>query len=146
MTWPSPRPGLVIRYAYLWEREARVGMEEGAKDRPCAVLLTLMRDDDVEPLIWVLPVTHTPPSDLSSAVEIPAVTKQRLRLDSQRSWVMLNEANEFRWPGPDLRPSVCGNASSAVYGMLPPRFYAHLKARWLERYQAGKALRVRRTE
>jgi len=35
---PTPRPGLVIRYSYLWAREHDQGREEGVKDRPCAVL------------------------------------------------------------------------------------------------------------
>jgi hypothetical protein len=33
-----PQPGQVIRYAYLWWSEARVGREDGAKDRPCGVI------------------------------------------------------------------------------------------------------------
>jgi hypothetical protein len=32
-----------------------------------------------------LPVTHRPPTDIDAAVEIPAVVKQRLGLDSERS-------------------------------------------------------------
>jgi hypothetical protein len=33
-----PQPGQVIRYAYLRSSEARVGREEGAKDRPCGII------------------------------------------------------------------------------------------------------------
>ena len=33
-------PGQVIRYAYLWWNEARVGREDATKDRPCGVVLT----------------------------------------------------------------------------------------------------------
>lgn len=39
MSWPDPQPGLVIRYADLWRREAFAGQDEGSKDRPCAVVL-----------------------------------------------------------------------------------------------------------
>ena len=42
MSWPEPFPGLVVRYSYLWEREASQGREEGVKDRPCAVVLVLL--------------------------------------------------------------------------------------------------------
>jgi hypothetical protein len=35
-----PLPGQVIRYAYLWWSEARMGREDGNKDRPCGVVLT----------------------------------------------------------------------------------------------------------
>lgn len=41
MTLPVPEPGLVIRYAYLWDREAREGRDEGSKDRPCAIVLVV---------------------------------------------------------------------------------------------------------
>ena len=32
MTFPAPRPGLVIRYSFLWSEERDAGTEEGAKD------------------------------------------------------------------------------------------------------------------
>lgn len=54
--------------------------------------------------VTVLPITHTPPEDPSVCVEIPAETKNRLGLDSEPSWIVLSEGNEFMWPGPDLRP------------------------------------------
>jgi hypothetical protein len=39
---------------------------------------------------------------MSVAVEIPLRVKEHLRLDSERSWVILNEVNVFTWPGFDL--------------------------------------------
>ena len=33
-------------------------------------------------------------------MEIPLATKARLGLDDARSWIVLNEANRFIWPGP----------------------------------------------
>lgn len=145
MTWPVPRPGLVIRYAYLWEREARAGQEERVKDRPCAIVLVLLREGQ-NPVVRVLPVTHTPPVDPTSALELPLPTKERLGLDSDRSWVVLDEANDFIWPGPDLRPAVSGDLSSVAYGMLPPGFMKVLRERLLERYRAKTAAVVKRTE
>ncbi len=103
MNWPVPRPGLVIRYSYLWESEARQGREEGVKDRPCAIVLVVLREGE-HPIVRVLPVTHTVPDNPADALEIPAETKVRLGLDAERSWVVLTEANDFIWPGPDLRP------------------------------------------
>ena len=41
MTWPAPQPGLVVRFSYLWKREADAGREEGVKDRPCAVVIAI---------------------------------------------------------------------------------------------------------
>jgi hypothetical protein len=46
VSWRAPRPGLVIRYAYLWESEARQGREEGVKDHPYAIVLVVLREGD----------------------------------------------------------------------------------------------------
>ena len=146
MTWPPPRPGLVVRYSYLWAREAQVGREEGLKERPCAVVVVVGRDNDKAPIVRVLPVTHHPPADPLTALEIPAVTKARLGLDTERSWVVCSESNEFRWPGPDLRPAVNGDLSSVEIGVLPPKFFAALLSRWATLTRQRSAALVRRTE
>ena len=135
LSWPLPQPGLVIRYAYLWDREARSGREESAKDRPCAIILVVLREG-VSPAVRVLPVTHTSPDDPADALEIPPLVKRRLGLDGERSWVMLTEANDFIWPGPDLRPAVSGALSTAAYGFLPGAWPFGL----MEIFWAGAAL------
>jgi hypothetical protein len=113
VSFPEPRPGLVIRYSYLWEREAREGREEGAKDRPCAIVLVVLREGE-HPIVRVLPVTHSPPADPADALEIPQATKRRLGLDAERSWVVLTEANDLIWPGP-----ICGRVSTATRRASP---------------------------
>jgi hypothetical protein len=77
--------------------------------------------------VTVLPVTHAPASDPALAVEIPAATKRRLGLDEARSWVVLTEANRFRWPGPDLRPAVPGDSATVVYGPLPHALFDEIR-------------------
>jgi len=99
---PTPTAGLIIRYAFVWRDEAARGIEEGAKDRPCAVILVTTDEPD-GPVVTVLPITHSPPSDPSLAVELPPATKRRLGLDDHRSWIVVTDANRFFWPGPDLR-------------------------------------------
>ena len=99
MALPTPVPGLVIRYAYLWRAEHLRGLEEGLKDRPCAVVL-VVEDEDGRPTVTVVPVTHSPPYNASDAIEIPPATKRRLGLDDDRSWIVVSEANVFGWPGP----------------------------------------------
>jgi hypothetical protein len=121
LNWPSPEPGLVIRYSYLWQSEAEQGREEGIKDRPCAIVLVILREG-THPLVRVLPVTHSPPRDAAGAMEIPLQTKSRLGLDGERSWIILDEANDFTWPGPDLRPKVNGDPRTVAYGRLPSAF------------------------
>lgn len=145
MSWPVPRPGLVIRYSYLWESEARQGREEGVKDRPCAIVLVVLRGGG-HPIVRVLLVTHTAPPNPADALEIPSATKARLGLDGERSWVVLTEANDFIWPGPDLRPLPGRDPSTVAYGFLPPGFMRFLRQRLEERWRERGPGIVPRTE
>ena len=122
MRTPRPIPGLVIHYGFLWRREASGGQEEGRKDRPCAVILVVPVAESGSQVV-VLPVTHTPPTDPATAVEIPLGVKANLKLDSERSWIVLDEANEFLWPGFDIRPVPGATPARIDYGVLPPRFF-----------------------
>jgi hypothetical protein len=79
-------------------------------------------------------------------LEIPAETKRRLGLDDARSWVVLTEANQFIWPGPDLRPAVRGDAGSIAYGLLPRGFYNQLREKFVAVLKAGRAGAVARSE
>ena len=145
MSLPEPYAGLVIRYSYLWKREFDAGRDEGTKDRPCAIVMAVV-DEDGDKDVWVLPITHSPPPNVADAIEIPTLTKNRLGLDSDRSWIVITEANEFVWPGPDLRPVPGRDPSTIVYGALPPRFFAHVRDKFLERDRSEKSRRVKRTE
>lgn len=138
MSFPEPHPGLVIRYAYLRKREHDEGREEGSKDRPCVIVLSVL-DDDGEQEVMVLPITHSLPQRPEDAIEIPPTTKQRLGLDSERSWIVITEANEFVWPGPDLRPLPGRDVSTIVHGVLPPKFFADVRDRFLQRIASDKA-------
>ncbi|HKR89678.1 MAG TPA: hypothetical protein VJS38_16020 [Phenylobacterium sp.] len=44
---------------------------------------------------------------------------------------MVTEANVFTWPGPDLRPTPGQGPESVAIGMPPPRFFAHVRDRFL---------------
>ena len=145
MSLPTPEPGLVIRYSYLWEREYRAGREEGTKDRPCAIILTA-RDQAGETQVVVVPVTHSPPPHIDMALELPRAVKQHLGLDAERSWVVISESNLFDWPGPDLRRAGDRDDSSVAYGFLPPRFFAELRRRFITLETAARSRRVKRTE
>ena len=145
MAFPAPVPGLVIRYSYLWHGEHLRGQEEGVKDRPCAVLLALTNRVGDRKVI-ALPITHTPPTDPSIAVEIPLATKRRLGLDDGRSWIVLSESNLFTWPGPDLRPAKSGDPTSVVYGELPKALFEKVREQWLALFNARVTRVVGRTE
>ena len=128
MRLPEPVPGLVIAYSYLWRQEQAQGHEEGRKDRPCLVVVSVIMDGGVRRVL-VLPVTHTPPGSPELAIELPAKVKQRLGMDDARSWIVISEWNEFTWPGPDLR-RVRGK-DTIVYGMLPPSLFRTIRERLL---------------
>ena len=126
MAIPSPEPGLVISYAYLWHREFQAGQEEGRKDRPCVIVLSVEKYDSGTQ-VTVAPVTHSPPQAGTPCLEIPLRVKQHLGLDDGRSWVILGEVNQFVWPGYDLRP-ISGKPGDIAYGFLPPRLFDHIRS------------------
>lgn len=96
--------------------------------------------------VLVLPVTHTPPQDAADAVEIPLLTKQRLGLDGERSWIVVSEVNEFLWPGPEIRPVPGRDVTSITYGVLPPRFFDFVREKFLQRLKQDREIRVPRME
>jgi mRNA-degrading endonuclease toxin of MazEF toxin-antitoxin module len=104
MALPDPRLGLVISYNYLWHHEHHAGRDEGTKSRPCVIVLAIESQADGTTMVRVAPVTHRLPRTLSDALEIPAAARRHLRLDDARSWVILDDVNEFAWPAFDLRP------------------------------------------
>ena len=145
-SWPEPEPGLVIRYAYLWRREQEAGREDGAKDRPCAIVLALASQEDSRPRVVVLAITHTLPQPPTEGVELPVPVKRRLGLDEERSWVIVSEANIFLWPGPDLRFLPGLGPESAAYGLLPPDIFRAVRDRFLAGLRTRRTAAVPRTE
>lgn len=89
MPIPNPEPGLVILYAYLWHREHQAGREEGRKGRPSVIVLSVEREATGGTSVIVLPITHSPPTEVGEAVEIPLPLKRHLGLDDERSWVVV---------------------------------------------------------
>nr|WP_246705471.1 hypothetical protein [Rhizobium sp. WYCCWR 11152] len=65
----------VIRYPYLWAREAVRGETEGRKERPVAVGVRIPRPDG--DLVLFFPVTTKQPEASRFAVEVPVIEKRR---------------------------------------------------------------------
>jgi len=132
---------LVIRYDYLWTREAAAGRDQG-KERPaCLVAAT---DSVATPrFVVVLPITHTPPDRNTVGVEIPAMVRQALGLGDAPSWVIVSEHNVDEWPNSGLAP-VPGRPGVFSYGFIPPGLFARVKARFLELSEQGPSGGVRR--
>lgn len=143
MPVPTPHPGLVISYSYLWVGEHSHGAEEGRKDRPCAIVLRRQIVEGVS-IVSVVPITHTPPADPADAVAMPPGLKRHLGLDGNPSWIVISELNDFVWPGPDLRP-IPGKTGRFDYGVLPPSFFRKLQEAIFDRLRMKKVGIVPRT-
>jgi hypothetical protein len=130
----EPKVGYVLRYVYDWGPDAGTGSD---KERPAVIVLTVRRADG-KTLVRVAPVTHRAPDDPTRALELPWATKQRLGLDDDRSWVILDHANEFQWPGPDVRPVPGVLPATIYYGPLPPALFARLRQQLLGLLRAGR--------
>jgi hypothetical protein len=120
----------------LWRREHQAGQEEGRKDRPSVIVLAVERQPDDAILVTVLPITHSAPVDPAAAIEIPAPIKRHLGLDDARSWIIVEEGNEFDWPGYDLRKIPGGDRYD--YGLLPPRFFARVLVAFVAWHRVNK--------
>ena len=115
-----------FRYSYLWDCGSTAkAARRATRTAPAWVLAIVMTTEDGAPVVRVLPITHTPPANPADAIEIPAAVKNRLRLDHERSWIVLTESNRFTWPGPDLRNI---ETDSGYYGALTPGLFARGEA------------------
>ena len=56
-------------------------------------------DSDVDPrVVVILPITHSKPTGRTVGVEIPTDIRRYLKLDDQRCWIIVSEANIDGWP------------------------------------------------
>jgi hypothetical protein len=138
---PEPRPGLVIRYDYLWTRDAASGRDQG-KERPACLVAAM--DSAASPrFVVILPITHTRPVGDTAGVEIPAKVRAALGLDDAPSWVIVSEHNVDEWPNGGLA-SVPRQPGVFSYGFIPPGLFARVKARFLALCEQGRSGRVLR--
>jgi len=144
VSWPTPKVGQIIRYAYLWKSEADEGLEEGLKDRPAVIVIAQQREGD-EVRVVVAPITHTAPDDAGAAIELPPATRRRVGLDGDRQWIVLGELNSFLWPGPDLRPVQGQGTESVIIGELPAKLSTIINERLQERIKARQVAITTRT-
>jgi hypothetical protein len=141
LAFPDPKPGLVVRYDYLWSREAAAGRDQG-KDRPAC--LVAANDSLTKPrYVVLLPITHSPPDAGAIGIEIPAKVRQAIGLDDAPSWVIVSEHNIDEWPNGGIS-SVPGRPEAFSYGFIPPGLFARIKARFLELARQNKRGAVRR--
>lgn len=92
MSFEGIQTACVIRYPYLWVREAGQGETEGRKYRPVAVGVRLTRIEG--DMLLLFPITTKEPESGRFSAEIPATEKRRAGLDvDMRLWIILDEYN-----------------------------------------------------
>ena len=69
----APRVGHVMRYPYLWARQAYLGETEGRKARPCAVVLAIANQVGQTEL-RLCAITTQPPNPTNRALSVPEMT------------------------------------------------------------------------
>lgn len=119
----------IVRYPYLWAREAGNGETAGRKDRPVAVGVRISRPDG--DLVLFFPITTKQPEKTRFAAEIPSIEKRRAGLDADlRLWIILDEFNSdvigrsfYLEPEPPL-----GRFSKAFFLPLLREFIARRKS------------------
>jgi hypothetical protein len=119
----------VVRYPYLWSREAGRGETEGRKHRPVAVGVRIAQTDG--DLVLFFPITTKEPDRSRFAKEIPTIEKRRAGLDvDRRLWIILDEFNSdtigrsfYLEPEPPL-----GRFSRAFFLPLLREFVARRKS------------------
>lgn len=124
----TPFPGLIVRHAFLWSDETRQGRTEARKDRPCVVVVAVRDEPSQRVRVRVVPITQAP-HDPHRAIALPPKVKRHLGLDADESWIVIEEANEFVWPGVDLRPISRTKPGVWSYGVLPVELFAELQSR-----------------
>lgn len=93
----DPKPGLVIRYDFLWDAEYKAGQEHGRKDRPCAIVVAAPKQAGGSRKVVLCAITHTPPTKDQNAVALPPKVAQYLGLDQGPSWIKTHEVNTLIW-------------------------------------------------
>lgn len=116
----EPKAGLVICYDFLWKEEAKLGQDQGMKNRPCAVVLASQIKDDNSRDVIVCPVTHSLPKKGETSVEIPRKVAQHLNLDHQRMWIKTHQVNKIKWQNGIIPYGVSRTPQGAwSHGVMP---------------------------
>jgi hypothetical protein len=138
VSFEALRTGAVIRFPYLWAREAARGETEGRKFRPVAVGVRIPQPNGEDVLV-LFPITSQEPGRTRFAAEIPDTEKRRAGLDgSMRLWIMLDEYNQdiigqsfYLEPEPPL-------------GYFSTAFFLPLMQEFIRRRMQAKAVPCRR--
>jgi len=143
----EPEPGLVVRYDFLWSDERARGRDQGAKDRPCAIVVaTAWRSDGTRDVV-LCPITRSPVGPGESGVAVPPAVARHLGLDDAQSWIKTHEVNVLTWEAGRLPFGIVRAREGAwTFGRLPDALGRRVfeEVRGLAR--AGRLARIHRDE
>lgn len=125
-----PERGLIISHCYVWFLDFENGYEVSSRPHPVVIISVGAQR------VLVLAITHSPPQSDNAALEIPDAVKAEAGLDAHRQWIVVNEANAFTWPGPDLRNVPGSHPPSPVYGTMPIDFLTAVISAYVARRKA----------
>jgi hypothetical protein len=115
----EPKPGLVVRYDFLWREEQRAGVESG-KDRPCAIILMSAERADGSKDVLLCAITHSPPGRNEGAVEVPSAVSRHLGLDDEQSWIKTDQVNRLTWEKGRIPYGISqARKGEWAFGMIP---------------------------
>ena len=137
----KPAAGLVVRYDYLWQREFLEQKVDGAKNRPCVVVVPMPVGADGRLKVILAAITHSRPYNLLDAIAIPANARRASGLDDQPSWITLDEVNIVDWIDAGFVPATHKNWS---YGYLPKYLVSKVISEISNRAKAKTLFRVPR--
>jgi hypothetical protein len=143
MPMPRPEPGLVIGYSYLWRAEADGGAEDARKPRLSAVVFVTA--DEGGRTVNGAPDHASDSAPKKRCHRNSFSNQEAARPRGERSWVIVTEANEFVWPGPDLMPIGRGRTNFA-YGYLPPALFRMIRDAFVANWRRGARRTVKRSE
>ncbi|UCI25162.1 MULTISPECIES: hypothetical protein [unclassified Mesorhizobium] len=86
------KPGDLLRYYYLWARQADAGEESGRKARPVCIVV---RTPTTPAALFLFPLTSQQPHATRTYIAISEIECRRGGLDFP-SWLILDEYNRAR--------------------------------------------------
>ncbi|TPO02102.1 hypothetical protein [Mesorhizobium sp. B1-1-5] len=86
------KPGDLLRYYYLWARQAKAGEESGRKARPVCIVV---RTPATPAALFLFPLTSQKPDPSRLYIAISEIECRRGGLDFP-SWLIIDEYNRVR--------------------------------------------------
>jgi hypothetical protein len=81
--------GDIVRFNYLWARQAEAGEETGRKSRPVCIIVRTVSEPAA---LFLLPLTSQPPSQGRAILSVPEMECKRGGLRSP-CWIVVDEYN-----------------------------------------------------